>query len=123
MNNNKEVKLLYTQIYTSIGFIIAIFIAIILTYNDILEKETKEPLFTKKNQNNLNLVNRIFFIIIALVFTYINYEFYQKNKDNLSKDELIASILTLSAAFILLYTTIKSIENNIQNIDINVPLV
>ena len=37
-NTNKEVQLLYIQLYGSIIFIIAIFISIILTYNNILKQ-------------------------------------------------------------------------------------
>ncbi len=126
-NTNKEVQLLYIQLYGSIIFIIAIFISIILTYNNILKQTQNRQLFKNKNENNITLTNRIILTILTIIFTYINYEFYiiskQKSKGTLQLEELIASIFTLIASFILLYTTTESIKNNTQTNNTDTPLI
>lgn len=126
-NNQKETQLLYIQIYASIIFIITILLSIILTYNNIKKKKNC-AFFSKFIENNLTIINRIIITFLVIVFTYINYEFYliskqKNNRDNLQRDELIASIMTLIAGFILLYTTIKSIYNDETFGDIDTPLI
>ncbi len=125
-NNKKETQLLYIQMYGSILFIITIIVSTILTYNNIKKNNNEKRIFSEYTENEINLTNRIVITILVIIFTYINYCFYQinkqKNKSNLSKQELIASILTLISGFILLNTTIKSIENNTNNINTNTPI-
>ena len=125
-NNKKETQLLYIQMYGSILFIITIIVSTILTYNNIKKNNNEKKIFSEYTENEINLTNRIVITILVIIFTYINYCFYQinkqKNKRNLSKQELIASILTLISGLILLNTTIKSIEDNINNINTNTPI-
>lgn len=126
-NNQKETQLLYIQIYASIIFIITILLSIILTYNNIKKKKGC-AFFSKFLENNLTIINRIIITFLVIVFTYINYEFYliskqKNNRDNLQRDEFIASIMTLIAGFILLYTTIKSVYNDETFGDIDTPLI
>ena len=125
-NNKKETQLLYIQMYGSILFIITIIVSTILTYNNIKKNNNEKRIFSEYTENEINLTNRIVITILVIIFTYINYCFYQinkqKNKSNLSKQELIASILTLISGLILLNTTIKSIEDNINNINTNTPI-
>lgn len=126
-NNQKETQLLYIQIYASIIFIITILLSIILTYNNI-KKKNDCPFFSKFLENNLTIINRIIITFLVIVFTYINYEFYiiskqKNNRNNIQKNEFIASIISLIAGFILLYTTIKSIYNDETFGDIDTPLI
>lgn len=126
-NNQKETQLLYIQIYASIIFIITILLSIILTYNNI-KKKNGCPFFSKFLENNLTIINRIIITFLVIVFTYINYQFYliskqKNNRDNLQRDEFIASIITLIADFILLYTTIKSIYKDETFGDIDTPII
>lgn len=125
-SNKKETQLLYIQMYGSILFIITIIVSTILTYNNIKKNTNEKKIFSEYTENEINLTNRIVITILVIIFTYINYCFYQinkqKNKSNLSKQELIASILTLISGFILLNTTIKSIKNDINNINTNTPI-
>lgn len=125
-NNKKETQLLYIQMYGSILFIITIIVSTMLTYNNIKKNNNEKKIFSEYAENEINLTNRIVITILVIIFTYINYCFYQinkqKNKSNLSKQELIASILTLISGLILLNTTIKSIEDNINNINTNTPI-
>ena len=125
--NNKQNELLQLQIYASIFFIITIFVSIILTYNNLQKQRNQKPIFTNLTENQINFLNRIVITILAIIFTYINYSFYQiskqKNNETIQKDEFIASIFTLIAGFILLSTTIQTVENNIQNTDTETPII
>ena len=128
MNTTKqETQLLYLQICTSLLFIIAVIISIILTYNNVLKNKNQTPLFNDNKENQITLTNRVILTILTIIFTYINYKFYiiskQKNKGTYQKEELIASILTLIASFILLYTTTESIKNNSQTTNTDTPLI
>jgi len=124
---NKEIDLLYIQSYASLIFIITIFISFILTINNIKKQKEEKTLFSTQTENEINYLNRLVLTILAIVFTYINYNFYkiskQKNNVTIQKDEYIASILTLLAGLILFYATTKSIKNNINAPNIDSPLI
>lgn len=87
----------------------------------------KKPIFNTKAENNVSLTNRLVITIVAIVFTYISYQFYEKNKysknQGISKKELTASIFALISALILLNTTIENIKSKSQNTDINIPII
>lgn len=125
--NDKEIQLLYLQLFASTIFIITIIISIILTYNNINKYKKQKATFTKKQENSINLKNRQIVTIIAIIFTYINYKYYEiskiKNNSTIEKDELIASLLTLIVSFILLNTTKESIKNNTNFPNTNSPLL
>lgn len=125
--SNKEKELLYLQSYASIVFIITIFVSLILTINNIKKQNNTKRFLSTKTENQINYINRIIITILAITFTYINYSFYeiskQKNNVTIQKDEYIASILTLVAGFILLYTTTQSIKNNVNSPNIDSPLI
>lgn len=125
--NNEEKELLYLQIFGSIIFIITISVSIILTINNIENMNHKKPILNKKQENNISLTNRLIITTIAIIFTYISYEFYEKNKNSKNKDiskkELIASVFALISSLILLHTTIENIKRKSANTDINIPII
>ena len=125
--NDKETQLLYTQMYASRLFIITNTISIILTYNNIKKHENKKRLFTSDTEHKITIINRVIITILVIIFTYINYKFYEiskfKNNSNLQRKEFFASILALIAGFILLYTTIKSVNNDTNDINPNTPIL
>lgn len=125
--SDKETQLLYTQMYASILFIITNTISIILTYNNIKKHENKKRLFTSDTEHEITIINRVIITILVIIFTYINYKFYEiskfKNNSNLQRKEFFASILALIAGFILLYTTIKSVNNDTNDINPNTPIL
>lgn len=128
MNTNSEEKnLLYLQIIGSITFIITISVSIILTINNINKIEYKKAIFNQKDENDISLTNRLVITTVAVLFTYISYKFYEKNKSSKNQDisqkELIASVLALISALILLSTTIENIKRKSQNADINIPII
>lgn len=124
--NQKQKDLLITQFYASVIFIITIIVSTILTYNNILKLQNKKSIFTKRKEKIAIFTNRISLTIIAITFTYINYGFYLLNKQNkkatIQKEELIASILTLIAGLILLDSTIKSLKQTNEPLNIDTPI-
>lgn len=125
--NQKETQLLYLQIYASIILIISTIISVILTNNNIKKHENKQTILSQKTESKVTIANRVILTILVIIFTYINYKFYEINKEtkksNIQKDEFIASLLTLIAGFILLYTTIKSEKEDNQNTNPNTPIL
>ena len=123
---DRETQLLYIQMYASILFIITTIVSIILTYDNIKKHENKKRLFTSDTEHNVIIANRLIITISVVVFTYINYEFYEisklKNNSNLQRKEFFASILALIAGFILLHTTIKSVNDDTNDINPNTPI-
>lgn len=114
-----EVKLIDYEIIGSLLFIGTLFISVILSYNEKLRLEKKEPLFDNKTQKNILIVNKIIVLGIVIFFLYINYEHYKvalfKNEDTYNyKVQLIPSFLAILAALIILYLVLK--DNNISDI-------
>lgn len=112
MNNNiekYELQLLYISQIASIIFIIISLIAIFLTHHDIKVLKHEKTLITDEESYNISYFNRILIIIILLIFLYISDENRKiakiKGKDikpfNLQE---IASVLTLIASLIILYS-------------------
>ena len=114
-----EIKLIDYEINGSLLFIGTLFISVILSYNEKLRLEKKEPLFDNKTQKNILIVNKIVVLGIVIFFLYINYEHYKvalfKNEDTYNyKVQLIPSFLAILAALIILYLVLK--DNNISDI-------
>lgn len=114
-----EIKLIDYEIIGSLLFIGTLFISVILSYNEKLRLEKKEPLFDNKTQKNILIVNKIIILGIVIFFLYINYEHYKvalfKNEDTYNyKVQLIPSFLAILAALIILYLVLK--DNNISDI-------
>ena len=113
-----EIKLIDYEIIGSLLFIGTLFISVILSYNEKLRLEKKEPLFDNKTQKNILIVNKIIVLGIVIFFLYINYEHYKvalfKNEDTYNyKVQLIPSFLAILAALIILYLVLK--DNNISD--------
>lgn len=114
-----EIKLIDYEIIGSLLFIGTLFISVILSYNEKLRLEKKDPLFDNKTQKNILIVNKIVVLGIVIFFLYINYEHYKvalfKNEDTYNyKVQLIPSFLAILAALIILYLVLK--DNNISDI-------
>ena len=107
--NKKE--LLELQTITTIFYIISLFISLILTYNEFLNLENKQ-IFSENLEEKIGIYNRIFVVILTLSYLYINYQ-NKKNcnsiKDLKYKDlQVFASVLSTTAALIVLYVVINS---------------
>jgi len=122
MNKEEELKAIDIQLYTLIVVLISTVISIAITYNQKLNLEKKETLFSSKESFNITLFNRILIVILSFVFLYVNVKLY-----NLSKEEgedlksyilqIIASILSIIAGLIALYVVGLSNTENIVDVE------
>lgn len=128
MNNKEDIKIIDKNIALSILFIVSITISILIAYNQKLEKQKKDLLFSTNTSRNLNLSNRIFVLLLLIGFLILNYKEYElglrkgRNIEPL-KHQLWASILSISAALVALYVVIENLEQNFQIFSIENPTI
>ncbi len=125
MKNNDfkelEIKILDIQLIATILFVISLFISILITYDEKIKLENNKGLFSDKTVQDLSLFNRIFVVILALVFIYCNYiskKIAEYKNDEIESTELqiLAGLLSLVASVIVLYVAYKN--RNDANFDI-----
>ena len=125
MKNNDfkelEIKILDIQLIANILFVISLFISILITYDEKIKLENNKGLFSDKTVQDLSLFNRIFVVILALVFIYCNYiskKIAEYKNDEIESTELqiLAGLLSLVASVIVLYVVYKN--RNDANFDI-----
>lgn len=113
MNDTKELSIIRIQETFSIIFIITAIISIVLTYNKDLNIQKKRPIFTRKEAYYISCINRFIILIIFLAFLFVSTEnvIILKEKGKTTKFaelEVLASILSLIAGLIILYTVINN---------------
>lgn len=125
MKNNDfkelKIKILDIQLIATILFVISLFISILITYDEKIKLENNKGLFSDKTVQDLSLFNRIFVVILALVFIYCNYiskKIAEYKNDEIESTELqiLAGLLSLVASIIVLYVAYKN--RNDANFDI-----
>ncbi len=125
MKNNDfkelKIKILDIQLIATILFVISLFISILITYDEKIKLENNKGLFSDKTVQDLSLFNRIFVVILALVFIYCNYiskKIAEYKNDEIESTELqiLAGLLSLVASVIVLYVAYKN--RNDTNFDI-----
>ena len=112
-DNTNKVKLLDIQIIASILYIASLGISILLTYNDKQITIKKKPPLTNKQAANLSIFNRIFIVILSLVFLYTTYQSRENAKKQNQKLwsfdlQMTASELSLLATIIVLYVVLET---------------
>ena len=125
MKNNDfkdlEIKILDIQLIATILFVVSLFISLLITYDEKIKLENDKGLFSNKTSQNLALFNRIFVVILALIFIYCNYVSKKiaesKNDDTESIElQILAGLISLVASIIVLYVVYKN--RNDSNFDI-----
>lgn len=127
-NNDEEIKLINGQLIGTSIFIIALIISLIITYNEKLQKENKQPIFTNKESINIALINRIVLLILGGYFVYdafrrkILAEENASNKNNkfnelTSNLQITASWFAFISSVIILFIIILNYNN--LNFDIS----
>lgn len=126
-DSNEEIKLLDIQIIVSVITIITIIISITLIYNQKLDLQNKDTLFSKSKTQKISLINRITLVITASIFLYINYKLREISESE-GEDtkpynlQIISSYLTVIASLIVLYVVASTY--NIENIsDVENPVI
>ena len=126
-DSNEEIKLLDIQIIVSVITIITIIISITLIYNQKLDLQNKDTLFSKSKTQKISLINRITLVITASIFLYVNYKL-KKISESEGEDtkpynlQIISSYLTVIASIIVLYVVASTY--NIENVsDVENPVI
>lgn len=122
MDKKEEIKAIDIQLIALFLVLISSFISILITYNQKLSLEKKETIFNSKESFNITLFNRIFIVVLSLVFLYVNIKLY-----NISKEEgedlksytlqIIASILAIISGLIALYVVGLSTKGNVVDVE------
>lgn len=122
MNKTKEINAINIQLIALLLTLFSAIVSILITYNQKLNLEEKETIFTAKEQYNITLFNRILILSLALIFLYVNYTLYKISKDeneNLKsyKLQIVASILVIISEIIVLYVVKLSETENIVDVE------
>ena len=118
----EEIKYINYQLIGLGITLITTVIAIIITYNQKLGTAKKEKILSSKDSLKLTYFNRILILLIAILFLYINYRFYEIDKEkgvDIKGDilQITASILTIVGALIAIYVVSLSNTENIADIE------
>lgn len=122
----EEVELLKWQLILSSLFIISTLISLTLTYNQILRRKKKSPLYTSLEEQKVLKFNRLLATSIAIGFLVINIKDkkvrlnYNDCDEKAANMQIGASFLTLLATLIVLYLAFSSGDEdvNIENPDL-----
>ena len=115
--NLEKAKYLNIQLIAIIGFIIALIMSFLITYNKKLTLENKQGIFSDEITQNLAIFQSILVFIITICFLYTNYNQYKISKkahDNDEQDLLLqieTSIFAIISAIIGLYIIFKNYRN------------
>ncbi|MCM1371177.1 MAG: hypothetical protein NC181_04760 [Clostridium sp.] len=121
-NTQKEINLIYSQIYISILSILVIIISIVLLYNEKTYLKKEKPILSPKATKYTSIFNRALALFTGLAFLYINYELYNISKEEdedlkTYKYQILASFLTVIAAIIVLYVSTTSTTDSVSDVE------
>lgn len=126
MDKKEELDSINIQLFALIVVIFSTIISILLTYNQKLELEDKNPLFDSNDTLNLTLFNRILIVVLSFVFLYVNFKLYELSKKE-GEDlksyilQIIASILAVLSGLTALYVVGLSSTENV--VDVENPII
>lgn len=117
-----EEQAIDTQIYALIISLITVLVSLALTYNQKLEFQNKDTLFSPKTTLLITKGNRITTLIVSLIFLYVNIELYKISKKE-GEDlepyilQIISSILVVISSVITLYVILNSDKETVSDIE------
>ena len=116
----EEVKLLKAQMVLSVLAIVTVLVSLGLSYNEILKLNKTTPLFSRKMENGILISNRHLALISSIGFLYIDYidrdikQKYKKNNLRNAQLQINASILSVIASIIVLYTAFDGENGEVE---------
>ncbi len=118
----EEIKYINYQLFGLVVTLLTTIIAIFITYNQKLGTAGKKKLMTNQQSLLLTYINRLLILLVAILFLYINYRFFditkRKNQSKKSEElQIIASILTIASALIALYVVTLSNTETIADVE------
>lgn len=117
-----ETTVIDIQLIASILSIISFIATLILLYNQKLLEEKKKPFFSRKQTLEFVNLNRMFVLVIVLIFLGANRLHLKIDKEkgeDLKFDyiDIFSSILTLIVALLAIYSSTEALKNNNLDID------
>ena len=119
----EEVNLLNWQLLLSSFFILSTFVSLSLTYNEVLKRKKKVPLYSDQEQQNILKFNRLLASSIALGFLFINIKdknvrlLYNDCDERAANMQITASVFTLIATTIVLYIAFTNYQDSADNLN------
>lgn len=123
MNNKKqEIKTINIQLFALVVSLFSAIISIIITYNQKLELEDKDPIYSASEIFKITLFNRILILVLSFIFLYVNFELFNISKEEGEdlksyKLQIAASILVVISGLIALYVVSLSTTENIVDVE------
>ncbi len=121
-HKKEEIQAINIQLVALFFTVITAIISIIITYNQKLEIEEKEPLFTPKDSLKITLFNRKLILILSFVFLYVNLILKEISKEE-GEDlkpynlQLVASLFIIISGIIALYVVSLSNTQNVSDVE------
>lgn len=117
----KQTALLWWQFLLSLSFIVSIVISLTLTYNEILKRSKRKPLYNSSEETAVLKFNRSLAALISLGFLIINIDdkkvrqTFNTCNEKIMNMQISASTFNLIATLIVLYIAFTADNNNIEN--------
>jgi len=121
-HKKEELSAINIQLITLIATIFTAIISIIITYNQKLEIEEKDSIFSPKESLKITLFNRKLILILSFIFLFVNLILLKISKEegeNLKPYNLqiIASVLVIVSGIIALYVVNLSSTENLADVE------
>lgn len=121
-HKKEEKNIINIQLIALVFTLITAIISIIITYNQKLELEEKETLFSPKDSLKLTLFNRKLILLLSFVFLFVNYSLFAVSKEEGEqlkpyKLQIFASILVIVSGIIALYVVNLSNTENVADVE------
>lgn len=121
-HKKEEIEAINIQLIALVFTVITAIISIIITYNQKLELEEKETLFTPKDSLKITLFNRKLILILSFVFLYVNFVLLKISKEE-GEDlkpynlQIVASLFIIVSGIIALYVVSLSNTENVADVE------
>ena len=118
----REEKVLNIQLYALVISVATTIASLSLTYNQKLEQQNKDTIFSPQKTLKITKLNRIIILAVTLTFLYVNFQLYQISKEEGEdltpyKLQIISSILVTIAGIITLYVILKSERETVSDVE------
>lgn len=124
---NRQLKIIDGQLLGCVLYIISLIVSIVIILNQRKNALNKEQFLTGEESQTIALANKIFILLLVILFLYLNYEAFSLAKDTKQDTsalelQIIGSILSIAVALIGLYVVATNFTNtNLQTAEIENP--
>lgn len=121
-HKKEEVNTINIQLVALVFTVITAIISIIITYNQKLEIEGKETIFSPKESLKITLFNRKLILVLSFVFLFVNFVLLKISKEE-GEDlkpynlQILASLFIIVSGIIALYVVSLSTTENLSDVE------